>query len=101
MPRFVTDITSPFDDQYDIIVNLNLWTFGGDLANSILTTASVLDSTATEVTSVVTDSSKSTGFHVTNGAIGTSGVYLISAKLSESGDIYVSLITDYLMSIFT
>lgn len=90
IPRLVTDITGLTGDQYDIIVNLNLWAFGGDLATPELDTASVLDSTATEVTQLVTDSSMSTGFHVTNGGIGSSGVYLISASLKGSGLINVS-----------
>ena len=90
IPRLVTDITGITGDQYDIIVNLNLWAFVGDLATPELDTASVLDSTATEVTQLVTDSSMSTGFHVTNNGIGSSGVYLISASLKGSGLINVS-----------
>ena len=90
IPRLVTDITGITGDQYDIIVNLNLWAFAGDLATPELETASVLDSTATEVTQLVTDSSMSTGFHVTNSGIGSSGVYLISASLKGSGLINVS-----------
>ena len=90
IPRLVTDITGITGDQYDIIVNLNLWAFAGDLATPELDTASVLDSTATEVTQLVTDSSMSTGFHVTNSGIGSSGVYLISASLKGSGLINVS-----------